>query len=66
MNNTLIDELIQRLEGAYAESTIRAYRKNLESYATFCELKGYPFLPSPVEAIVAFIDHLTGLELSAF
>ena len=66
MNNTLIDELIQRLEGAYAESTIRAYRKNLESYATFCELKGYGFLPSPVEAIVAFIDHLTGLELSAF
>ena len=66
MNNTLINELIQKLDGAYAESTIRAYRKNLESYATFCELKGYPFLPSPAEAIVAFIDHLTGLELSAF
>ena len=66
MNNTLINELIQKLDGAYAESTIRAYRKNLESYATFCALKGYPFLPSPVEAIVNFIDHLTKLELSAF
>ena len=66
MDNTLIFNIFQKLEGAYADTTIRAYEKNMKSYVEFCDTYRYSALPSSISGIVHFIDHLVGLELSAF
>jgi len=61
-----ITQIFKKLEGAYADSTILAYQKNIKNYLVFCEDFKYQVLPSSAEAIVHFIDHLVKQELSAF
>ena len=58
--------IFKKLEGAYADSTIRAYQKNISNYMAFCKGYHYPVLPSSIMGIVEFIDHMVGLKLSAF
>ena len=58
--------IFKKLEGAYADTTIRAYEKNMKTYVEFCQTHQYSVLPSPIPGIVHFIDHLVELELSAF
>ena len=58
--------IFKKLEGAYADSTIRAYQKNMITYNEFCNVYNYPILPTSTEAVVHFIDHLIGQELSAY
>ena len=36
MNNT-IDNLLHKIEGAYADNTIRAYRRNLSNFQAYCQ-----------------------------
>jgi len=66
MDNTLIFNIFQKLEGAYADSTIRACQKNMVTYNEFCNVYNYPILPTTTEAVVHFIDHLVDRELSAY
>ena len=61
-----ITQIFQKLEGAYADTTIRAYQKNISNYMAFCKGYHYPVLPSSIMGIVEFIDHMVGLKLSAF
>lgn len=58
--------IFKKLEGAYANSTIRAYQKNITTYTDFCTVYDYPVLTTSTEAIVHFINHLVEQELSAF
>jgi len=58
--------IFKKLEGAYADTTIRAYEKNIKTYVEFCDAYKYSVLPSSIQGIVHFIDHLVELELSAF
>ena len=58
--------IFKKLEGAYADSTIRAYQKNITTYTDFCTVYDYPVLPTSTEPIVHFINHLVEQELSAF
>jgi site-specific recombinase XerD len=58
--------IFKKLEGAYADSTIRAYQKNMVTYNEFCKTYYYPILPTSTEAVVRFIDHLVEQELSAY
>jgi hypothetical protein len=42
MNNTLhtleiLEKTVQKIEGAYAPSTIRAYKSSFERFIQFCE-----------------------------
>jgi hypothetical protein len=50
--------IFKKLEGAYADSTIRAYQKNMVTFAKFCKTYNFPILPTSAEAIVHFIDCL--------
>ena len=61
-----ITHIFKKLEGAYADTTIRAYEKNMKTYVEFCQTYQYSVLPSSTSGIVHFIDHLVELELSAF
>lgn len=58
--------IFKKLEGAYADSTIRAYQKNMVTFAEFCKTYHFAILPTSAEAIVHFIDCLVEQELSAY
>ena len=64
MNNT-IDSLLHKIEGAYADNTIRAYRRNLSNFQTYCQQTHQPFLPASIDTLVGFIEHLLQQNLSA-
>ena len=34
--DTMIDEIFERFDGAFAENTIRAYRSDFEQYSKWC------------------------------
>ena len=61
-----ITQIFKKLEGAYADSTIRAYAKNIENYQHYCQLQNASVLPSKIDTIVGFIDHLLAQNLSAY
>jgi site-specific recombinase XerD len=55
----LLTETIQRIEGAYAPSTIRAYSSDFSEYIAYCEdneLEVFP--PNPI-TLAEFINHLS-------
>ncbi|TCP58785.1 site-specific recombinase XerD [Rhodovulum bhavnagarense] len=46
----------QRLEGAYAPSTMRSYRADIEAYETWCAEQGLLPFPAEVETICDFLE----------
>jgi site-specific recombinase XerD len=50
---------IKQIDGAYAETTIRAYRSNFIKFIDYCELVGASALPANTRTITAFIERLT-------
>lgn len=46
---------LRRLEGAYAESTIRNYRADVETYGAWCEAHSLTPFPASPDMLVAFI-----------
>ena len=61
-----ITTVFNKLNGAYADSTIRAYQKNMVTFTEFCNTYRYPILPTSTQGVVHFIDHLVEQELSAY
>lgn len=47
---------INRLEGAYADATIRAYHSDLRAYEAWCERRMLNMFPAPVSQICQFLD----------
>ena len=64
MNHT-IDGLLHKIEGAYADNTIRAYRRNLSNFQAYCQQTHQSFLPASIDTLVGFIDQLLQQNLSA-
>ena len=65
--NQLLNETLIRIEGAYAPSTIRAYKSNFLKFIHFCdELKSNP-LPGSPDDVASFIASLakSGLKSSS-
>ena len=44
--NTMIDEIFEKFDGAFAENTIRAYRSDFEQYSKWCANKSIPPIPA--------------------
>ena len=42
--------IFKKLEGAYADTTIRAYEKNMKTYVEFCDANKYSVLPLQSQA----------------
>jgi site-specific recombinase XerD len=57
--NSILKETIKRIEGAYAPSTIRAYRSNFERFICFCEEINQSALPANISMITAYIRDLS-------
>lgn len=51
-----LNAVFARCEGAYADITLRGYRRDLETFATWCEERGETFMPSTPRIVGAFID----------
>ena len=53
---SLLERVFARCEGAYADITLRGYRRDLETFASWCEERGETFMPSTPRIVGAFID----------
>ncbi|MBT8621922.1 tyrosine-type recombinase/integrase [Polynucleobacter paneuropaeus] len=72
MNNTLnsstiLNITIEKIDGAYAPSTIRAYKANFERFIQFCESLNIDALPASSSNVAQYIAQLTksGLKSSS-
>lgn len=68
MNTTAsikLKETISRIDGAYAPSTIRAYRANFEKFIDYCSENHKEALPAKDESVANYIQHLTRLGLKS-
>ena len=62
MNHTakeILIKTIDKIEGAYASSTIRSYRSNFEDFIEFCEHINVCSLPAEGETVALFIKKLS-------
>jgi site-specific recombinase XerD len=68
MNTTakqLLKETIDKIEGAYAPSTIRAYRENFERFISFSEKLKASALPADSDTVTQYIKQLSGGQLKS-
>lgn len=72
MNHTLnsiglLHKTIERIDGAYAPSTIRAYKANFQRFIEFCGKSKTCALPADPEMVANYVVHLTksGLKSSS-
>jgi hypothetical protein len=67
MKNTIarktLDETILKIEGAYAPSTIRAYKSNFEKFIEFCDSEEFNALPAERVNVASYIKHLAQSKL---
>ena len=61
----LLQETILKIEGAYAPSTIRAYRADFSDFIHFCSDRNTNALPAEPNFIVQYICQLTGSSRSS-
>ncbi len=47
---------LQRLEGAYSDHTLRAYRSGFVAFSSWCRRRRQPALPASPEAVAVYID----------
>ena len=63
MNNTArncLQATITKIEGAYAPSTIRAYKSNFENFIRFCDDNNTSALPASGKIVAGYIKKLSG------
>ena len=63
MKNTIaiekLRQTIEKIEGAYAPSTIRAYKSNFENFIKFCGENNISALPASNEIVASYIKKLS-------
>ena len=63
INNDTAKEIliktVEKIEGAYAPSTIRAYRSNFENFIRFCDENNTNALPASSEIVACYIKKLS-------
>ena len=68
MNHTakeLLKKTVEKIEGAYAPATIRAYKSNFENFIKYCdEIKQYA-LPADPSTVVFFIQKISNEQLKS-
>jgi site-specific recombinase XerD len=61
----LLQKIIIKIEGAYAPSTIRAYRADFSDFIHFCVDRNANALPAEPNSVVQYISQLTGSSRSS-
>ena len=59
MKNTMIDEIFERFDGAFAENTIRAYRSDFDQYSKWCANKSIAPIPATPDDLAMYVDDLS-------
>ncbi|QDC80362.1 tyrosine-type recombinase/integrase [Candidatus Methylopumilus universalis] len=62
MNHTakeILIKTVEKIEGAYAPSTIRAYRSNFETFIKYCDENNVTALPAQAETVAQYIRKLS-------
>lgn len=58
-SHPLLEATLKRLEGAYANATVRAYRADFENFVGYCFENGHRALPSEGIAVAGFVEELS-------
>lgn len=56
---TMIDEIFEKFDGAFAENTMRAYRSDFEQYSKWCANKSIPPIPATADNLAMYVDDLS-------
>ena len=64
-NNTMIDDILAKFDGAFAENTIRAYRSDFIQYQTWCSHNKLKPIPASADAMAIYVDYLSNINKSA-
>ena len=65
MQDTTINDIFEKFDGAFAENTLRAYRADFRHYQTWCEKSSVPSLPAQAEILARYVDELSLSHKSA-
>lgn len=60
-----LTQTLQKIQGAYAPSTIRALKSDLENFIAYCSKEDQVALPSTPASVANFIDYLASQKLSS-
>ena len=61
----ILIKTVKKIEGAYAPSTIRAYRSNFECFIKYCDEKNVTALPAHPEIVAQFIRKISDGHLKS-
>lgn len=64
-SNIQLKETIERIDGAYAPATIRAYKSNFERFIEFCDQEKIVAIPANQETITRYIKNLSNGKLKS-
>ena len=61
----MIDDILAKFDGAFAENTIRAYRSDFIQYQTWCSHNKLAPIPVSADTIAIYVDYLSNINKSA-
>jgi len=61
----MIDDILAKFDGAFAENTIRAYRSDFIQYQTWCLHNNIDSIPATAEVMAEYVDYLATIRKSA-
>ena len=61
----MIDDILAKFDGAFAENTIRAYRSDFIQYQAWCSQNKLGPIPASAETMALYVDYLSNINKSA-
>jgi len=61
----MIDDILAKFDGAFAENTLRAYRSDFIQYQTWCSENRLKPMPATADAMAMYVDYLSENNKSA-
>ena len=61
----MIDDILAKFDGAFAENTIRAYRSDFTQYQTWCSHNNIDSIPATADTMAQYVDYLATVRKSA-
>ena len=61
----MIDDILAKFDGAFAENTIRAYRSDFIQYQTWCSKNKLEPIPASADTMAIYVNYLSNLNKSA-
>ncbi len=61
----MIDDILAKFDGAFAENTIRAYRADFIQYQAWCSHNNIDSIPATADTMAQYVDYLATVKKSA-